>query len=158
MSTNSDYAKELQSKMLELPSVALKAMVVDRDVGASAILNMALRQTVQDSGEAAFNWSLVWDGGSKPMFWAVAGAGPVGEKWTSKRGAGHLTVINHVISRELSKIPSGHVESVSLVNPIADPKHENNAKIQQAGTSAVLPEALNAIAKRAVDAHLLSRN
>jgi len=155
MSANAAYAKKLQAKMLDLPSVALKAMAVNKAAGSSAVLNMALRQTVQDSGEAAFNWSLVWDGGSMPTFWPVESAGPVGDKWTSHRGAGHLTVINHVLSNEMAKVPSGKVESVTLINPIQDPKHESNAKIQQAGTHSVDKEVLNVIAKEAVDAYLL---
>jgi len=143
--SNQAYADELKKKLEELPSVGLKAAGI-------VALNTALSQTYQDSGEAAYNWSLAWDGEMMQPYRPVRGIAPVGEAY-EKRGMGHAEVVMAVMGEEGAKVPSTPF-SVRLYNPIPDPAHEFAAGVQTAGVMAVDTAALNLVAKVAIDAYI----
>lgn len=144
-SDNRAYAKMLQGKLSAIPSVGLKA-------AAKVALQQALLQTLQDSGEAASNWNLAWNGETKRMYVFSKGFSPVGRE-REKRGFGDRRVVTYTYARELESAPE-NAESVVLYNPITDTKHEIYALIQSAGTHAEDPIPLGRAVEKAVNAYL----
>ena len=146
---NKAFAAKLKLKMLELPSVALKS-------NAMTVLEGALMKTIQDSGEAAYNWNIAWDGQAQVPYLNVKGVHPVGEPF-EKRGAGDAMVIHDVIAEEKANVPSDGeiVHKATVYNPIEDIAHERAADLEVAGTQAADPEELNSTAGKKVNAYFL---
>ncbi len=147
---NIAYAAQLKGKLLDLPSVGLKA-------AAPIALEQAAARTVQDSGEAAYNWDLAWDGKGMSQYVRVKGIHPVGEAW-EKRGTGHPDVVHAVTEEAEAAIPTEQVQSVTLYNPLDDPEHEFAADIQTAGTHAIDPSPMNHASEIAINAYLRRSN
>ena len=147
---NIGYANQLKNLMLDLPSVGIKA-------AAKIGLQEAAMKTQQDSGQAAFNWHLAWDGALNIPFLPSMGVTPVGSA-REHRGAGHRQVVNAVIVEEIARTPVGRVSFVRLYNPLEQKQYELNADLEMAGTHATDPAPMNSAAERASNAYLRSRN
>lgn len=147
-SENNLYAQKLKSLFSAAPSVGLKAVT-------KVALQQALLQTHQDSGEAASNWHIAWNGETRRMYVFSKGVGAVG-KTGEKRGAEDRRVVLEVVSREVKRIPED-AEAAVLYNPLTDDAHEIHAMIEHAGVSAMDSMALTTAAERAINAHLRRR-
>jgi len=145
MTNNADYAKTLNARLKKIPSIAVSAV-------GKAAYHATLSNTKQDSGEAAFNWRMQINNTQFRPYIFQRGRAPVGSTG-DKRSAGfeRMIVIDHRYNDFLFRLRGKNVRSLFMYNPIEDPKHANNALVQQALALSTGYDWLEGVAKTAVD-------
>ena len=148
MSRNTKYAAELKKKLNLVPSVGAKAV-------AKAAYQAVLDNTVQDSGEAAYNWRAQINTARQYPYRFMRGQYPVGSTGEKRsRGFDRHIVINERMGDFVSRLGSKTVKFVLIYNPMEDPDHAVNAKLQWAQGIATNEGWLDEVAQRAIDAYL----
>ena len=132
MTTDADnrrYAKQLTDSAMQLVDSAMKVAVEKAHFDAMAY-------TIQDSGNAAYNWNVSLNGTQRKSYDAVQGQGPVGRTGDkrSASGAEVLLVINHNIGITKGLLGSATVvDTASIYNPMPQQwRHADNAVLEAA--------------------------
>ena len=148
MSRNSDYAKKLTKLFSKLPTEAVKA-------ASKAAYVSILENTVQDSGQAAYNWHAQINTTRQYPYQYVYGVGPVGYKG-DKRSSGFDRSI--VIDDRAKVGPAKDVRFVFIYNPMWDPDHAANAQLAMAIGLSTGRDWLDNVAEMRVNAYLQQRS
>ena len=151
MSKNTDEAARINALFEPLPSKMLAAV-------STEVYGKVLNLTVQDSGEAAFNWRAGVNGESETGFTFSVGSDPVGFKGEKRSLTGNAEVVVAFRMQEfLSKISSDNLTDVHIYNPITDADHAGNARLLISRTVATAQDFMNDIAEKALNANLPKR-
>lgn len=135
-------------EMNTLPSIMAKAV-------GKAAYHAVLSHTKQDSGEAAFNWRMQINNSQVRSYMFQRGIAPVGSSG-DKRSAGfeRMIVIDHRYNDFVERLRGKEVRFLYMYNPIEDPKHYNNALVEQALAIATGQGWLEDVAKGSIRAYL----
>jgi hypothetical protein len=151
MSKNSIEAARIIALLAPLPSKMLAAV-------STAVYKEVLLNTVQDSGEAAFNWRASVNDTSEIGFIASRGISPVGSSGDKRTLSGDTDeVVAFRLQEFLSKISSADLTDVHIYNPVPDPDHAANAKLSKARTASTGQDFMDDIAEKALNANLPKR-
>ncbi len=144
MTVNSNYAKQLGKRFDRLPSEALRAV-------GRAVYTSVLNNTLQDSGEAAFNWRANINTVRIRPYIEQRGRPPVGSTGEKRSlGFDRFIVINYRLADFISRLGNKIIKTIFIYNPIEDSEHEARAKIQVAGAMSIGQDFLSDVAERAV--------
>lgn len=148
MSKNSDYARELIDKFSQLPSVAAKAT-------GKAVYSAVLDNTIQDSGEAAFNWRAQINTPRRYPYESRRGVYPVGSTGDNRMGGFERDlVINYRYGDFIARLEGKEVKDLYIYNPIEDDDHAFHARLDQAAGIATDQNWMDSVAEGAVNAYL----
>lgn len=155
MTANSDYAKKLIAALVPLPTAALKQ-------AASAAYSAMLMNTVQDSGQAAYNWKTSVNKLWRQPYDNRYGQGPVGYKGEKRSsygsGVGPEVVVEDRERHFRDKLSEyTALSAVWIYNPIQDEEHEFHAGIQTAFGIGTAQDWLNSVSEVAANAELRRR-
>jgi hypothetical protein len=151
MSKNKSEAARINALFEPLPSKMLAAV-------STAVYKEVLLNTVQDSGEAAFNWRASVNDTSEIGFIASRGRSPVGSSGDKRTLSGDTDeVVAFRMQEFLSKISSDDLTAVHIYNPVPHPDHAANAKLSKARTASTGQDFMDAIAEGALNANLPKR-
>jgi hypothetical protein len=151
MSKNTDEAARINALFEKLPSKMLAAVSVE-------VYEKVLNLTIQDSGEAAFNWRAGVNNESEIGFTPSAGRAPVGSKGDKRSLTGGAEVVVGFRMQEfLSKISSGNLTDVHIYNPVPSADHAANARLSISRAVATNQDFMDDIAERALNANLPKR-
>jgi hypothetical protein len=151
MSKNTAEAARIIALLQPLPSKMLAAV-------SAVVYERALELTIQDSGEAAFNWRAAVNNESEHDFYDSVGRFPVGDKGEKRSSTGGTEiVVKFRIQDFLSKISTDNLTDVHIYNPLPGLSHAANARLSKARTVATAQDFMDDIAKRALNANLPKR-
>ncbi len=148
MSKNSDYAKFLNKRLHKMPSVLAEA------VGRAAY-SAVLNNTVQDSGEAAYNWRAQINTNRVFPFKSMRGRPPVGSSGDKRsRGFDRSIVIEDRLSDFIGRLQGKKIKFIHIYNPLEDDDHAFHARLEEARGVADNAGWLSSVAREALNAHL----
>lgn len=148
MSKNSNYAKALNKRLQGIPSVLAKAV-------GKAAYSAVLNNTVQDSGEAAYNWRAQINTKRVFPFKSMKGRPPVGSAGDKRsRGFDRGIVIEERFSEFMDRLQGKGVKSIHIYNPIEDDEHAFFARLEEARGVADNAGWLSDVARGALNAYL----
>jgi hypothetical protein len=151
MSKNSIEAARIIALLAPLPSKMLAAV-------STEVYEKVLNLTIQDSGEAAFNWRAGVNDESEIGFTFSVGKDPVGFKGEKRSLTGGAEVVVGFRMQEfLSKISTDNLTNVHIYNPITDADHAGNARLLISRAAATNQDFMDDIAEKALNANLPKR-
>ncbi len=144
MSKNSAEAFKLIDRLNKIPTMLGAA------VGRAAY-SAVLNNTLQDSGQAAFNWRADINTTRVLPFRSMRGVAPVGATG-DKRSAGfdRELVIRDRFENFLARLVGKDIKFIHLYNETPDPDYAHNARLEEARAVADNPDWLEDVARAAL--------
>jgi hypothetical protein len=151
MSKNTDEAARINALFEPLPSKMLAAV-------STEVYRGVLSNTIQDSGEAAFNWFVGVNDTSEVGFISSRGRSPVGSTGDKRSSSGGTEqVIDFKMQEFMTKISKVDLIDVHIYSAVPDPDHATNAELSKARTASTGQDFMDAIAEGALNANLPKR-